>query len=419
MDNSQERKYIEILKKEIEKKLVLDTSNTSIKSSDLEYVAKIVSEKSGISLSLSTLKRIWKEDFSQIPQPTTLNALVTVLDYNNWQEFKQANVIKPYHKDIRKIALPLTGILVIAGIIVLLFFLKSGKKSTTTLKINGPIQFSTKKTVTSGLPNTVIFNYDVSNVQADSFFFQQSWNDNQRKRIDPNGKAITTIYYESGYHRAYLFANDSAIAIQQVYILSNGWEPHIYYSDKDLVPIDFKNENIIKKGQLHLDKSLLEKQHVDFSKYFYTRIVNSRKFNVSSDNFSLISRIKLDSLRYSECPWIDIIVVNEKNIFIIVLQKKGCEYYAYYKLGEIERKGSDNDLSALGCNIYQWQEVGIKVINKNATISINGKECFNEQYKEDFGKIVSLIYIFERTGSIDFVKLSGKKDNVVFDDNFE
>ena len=420
MNNSLERKYIEILKKEIEKKLALDVSNTSIKASELEYITKVVKDKSGISLSLSTLKRIWKENSTQMPQPTTLNALVRVLDYNNWQEFKQANYIRRNFHTQKIIWISTAFIVIILTAIMLIRFSKQERNSkVSAIKINGPVYFSTKKTVTKGLPNTVIFNYDVRNIKADSFYFQQTWNYNFRKPIDPDGKAVTTIYYESGYHKAYLMAGDSVVAMQPVYILSNGWEPHIYYSERDLIPIYFEGEKFLENGTLHLDTLLLEKQHVDLSRYFYTRIVNSREFNVSSDNFNLVSRIKLDSLRYSDCPWMNVIVVTEKNMFMVSLQKKGCEHYAYYKLGEIERSGSNNDLSALGCNVYEWQEVGIKVVNKSASIRINGKDCFNEKYKEDFGKIVALIYIFERTGSIDFVKLYNKDGNVAYADDFE
>jgi hypothetical protein len=415
-----DRDYIRICKRKIERALALENSNTPLKKRNFDYLSRVIEQKSGITISVSTLKRLWKDDFSQLPQPATLNALVAVLDYKDWQEFKQANAIKQPH-NFKKIILILSGILIIILItMVLLPFSKPERiQELSVPKVNGPVQFSTKKTITSGLPNTVIFNYDVSNVQADSFFFQQSWNNNQRIKIDPNGKAISTIYYESGYQRAYLLANDSFIAMKPVHILSDDWEPHIYYSEKDLIPIDFSQEEFLKNGKLHVDKSLLEKQHVDLSRYFFTRIVNSRKFNISSDNFSLLSRIKLDSLQYSECPWINLIVVTEKHIFSVALQNKGCEHYAYYKLGEVERNGSSNDLSALGCNVYQWQEIGIYVHNKNATISINGKNCFNEIYKEDFGDIVSLIYIFERTGSIDFVELSDGNGNIAYEDTFE
>ena len=174
MNYSLERKYIQLLKKKIEAALALDNSNGSTKASDLEYVAKVVKEKSGISLSLSTLKRIWKENFAQLPQPTTLNALVTVLDYNNWQEFKQANYIKSRFNTQKIIRISIGLFVIILAAIMLIRFSGHERSSKiSAIKINGPVHFTTKKTITKGLPNTVIFNYDVSNVEADSFFNNQ------------------------------------------------------------------------------------------------------------------------------------------------------------------------------------------------------------------------------------------------------
>jgi hypothetical protein len=88
-------------------------------------------------------------------------------------------------------------------------------------------------------------------------------------------------------------------------------------------------------------------------------------------------------------------------------------------MGEVERGGGENDLSFLGCDLYNWQEVGIRIRNKNAVISINGKECTADKYEEDYGDIMALIYSFERTGSLDLVRLSDENGKVVFEDNFD
>ena len=83
------------------------------------------------------------------------------------------------------------------------------------------------------------------------------------------------------------------------------------------------------------------------------------------------------------------------------------------------RSGEDNDLSALGCDIYDWQELTVKVRDKQADIIINGELAFSETFKEDFGNITGLIYIFEGKGSIDYVKLEDTEGKVVFEDGFE
>lgn len=416
-----EQAYITLCKRQIEKKFSFGNGH-GYTQRDLEVLSQHIQEKAGVNISLSTLKRLWKDDFKQRPQLATLNALAAILDYKDWQEFKQQNQ-KTEPAFSRRL---LTGIIFGLALLIIAAFVIVSLNNTSQFvaypkkpKINGPVQFSVNKTVTSGIPNTVIFKYDVSNVEADSFFIQQTWNPNHRMAIDPKGDAFSNIYYESGYHRARLFANDSVIAMQPIHILSDGWEPHIYYSDKDLVPIDFKGEPFIANGQLHLSKAMLEKRGVDGSKPFYSRITNSQEFNVSSDNFSVVTRMKVDSVLSSLCPWMTLIVVTEKHIFMVALQNKGCERYASYKLGEIERYGENNDLSALGCHVYDWQEVGVRVEDKNAEIYLNGQKAFQEQFKEDFGEVVGLIYIFDGVGSIEQVQLAGEYGQTVFEDHFE
>ena len=113
---------------------------------------------------------------------------------------------------------------------------------------------------------TVIFTFNVSNIEADSFSFQQSWNDNFRRRIDPQGNAISSIYYESGFHRAKLFANNTKIAELPIHIFSNGWEPNVYYYNQEKIPIYFPGDKITVNGELHISRELLEEQHVDLSR---------------------------------------------------------------------------------------------------------------------------------------------------------
>ncbi|MGW8315339.1 MAG: hypothetical protein ACWGNV_07045 [Bacteroidales bacterium] len=410
--------YIKLCIEKIEKRYFLVDDRGEIQR-NLENLSQKIEEKTGVLISLSTLKRIWRKKFKQKPQTATLNALAAILDYKDWQDFVERNQGSTNRFPGKNVWIPVGIVAAVSIVVVLILMVSQEQGSRTSLVIKGDIDFNAKKTEYLGVPTTVIFTYDVSNIEADSFSFQQSWNDNFRRRIDPEGKAISSIYYESGYHRAKLFANNTKIAELPIHIFSEGWEPNVYYDNQEKIPIYFPGDQITGSGELHISRELLEDQHVDLSRYFYTRTVESRRFNVSSDNFTLLSRLKLDSLAYSDCPWMSIIVVTEKNIHIVELRTKGCENLAYYKVGEIERRGGENDLSSLGCNLYTWQEVAIQIRNKNAVISINGKECVTDKYEEDYGDIMALIYSFERTGSIDFVRLSDENNNVVFEDSFD
>lgn len=419
-----EQQFIDLCKKQIEQNFAFGNGHAYTQR-DLELLSVHIEEKTGTLISLSTLKRLWKDDYKQSPQLATLNALALVLDHKDWQSFKQANLKKP---DSTKFVFKWLGAAAVLFVIIWLSVFgfpsastdaSKGKKSARPAKITGPIFFKASKTIDSGIPNTVIFKYNLSNVVADSFFIQQSWNRDHRMRIDPKDSTVTRIYYESGYHRAKLIVNDSIVALQPIHIISNGWEPNIHRSDSDPELVDLKNEKFISNGQLHLDSSMLARRNLDFSQKFHTRISNSQVFNLHSDNFRFSTRMKADRIIDLNCPWMDLIIVTDVQTFMVSMVKKGCERYTAYKLGEIVKSGENNDLSALGCDIYNWQQVEVKVKDRNATIYINGKPVYNEIYKQDYGKIVALIYIFGGTGSIDNARLEDGDGKVVFEDDFE
>src|SRR5688572_31659554 len=93
--NQTEQDYISLCKRQIEEKLRLESHAGSLKQRDLEYLADVIEEKSGIVLSLSTLKRLWKNDYDKTPHPSTLQALVSLLGYKDWHEFKLHNTNFP------------------------------------------------------------------------------------------------------------------------------------------------------------------------------------------------------------------------------------------------------------------------------------------------------------------------------------
>ena len=421
-----ESDYIEICKKQLEDKFSFGNGH-GYSQKDLELLSSYIEDEKRIYLSLSTLKRLWKNDFKQGPQLATLNALVSVLEYDNWQQFKLQNKkskipILANHNP--KIKLSKSWKIVLFLIIPLLVMLtlvalKRTGNSRTNVSVNGPVIFEVDKTLLNGVPNTAIFKYDVSNVVADSFFIQQSWNKWRRERIDPKKKSFSSIYYESGFHRARLMANDSVIALQPVHVLSAGWEPHVYYNESDDRFIDFKGESFIDDGMLHLSAELLSKKKIDTAKDFISRISNSKAFAVSSNDFHFSTKVKADRMTNSNCPWLIVQIVTERHVFYVKLVGKGCEVYATYKLGEIIKKGRDNDLALLGQNIFEWQEIGIKVENKHAEISINGSTLYTEKFEEDFGKVMGLSYIFDGKGSIDYAKFSNALGETVFEDDFD
>jgi hypothetical protein len=425
--NHTEKEYIVLCKRLIEEKFHFENGNGTLRQRDLEYLADSIEESSGIRLSLSTLKRLWKKDHEQTPHPSTLDALVSILGYKNWPDFKlreavtSATPVSVQQKQARRVFTLWTILAAGLAIIVLswLIAFRSGNQDKKRPIIKGPVSFTGSKTVSQGVPNTVIFNYNLSNVEADSFFFQQSWNNLEKVRIDSKEHSYSNIYYYPGFHRAKLIANDSIIKRFRVHITTDGWMPLVRYSMTDNMPVYLKNNHPVTNGVLHSTRNDLITSNVNVDRDFLLSYYNVREFeNTHSDNFSLDTRIICDSTNTAACPGFQLVIICEEHIFFVTLAGIGCERNVEIKMGEEYRNGVNSDLSAFGRNLHKWQRLQVQVVNKNATVYVDEKPVYTISFKNDFGKIVGLNYSFTGTGAIDYVRLkNGGK--LVYADEFD
>jgi len=147
---------------------------------------------------------------------------------------------------------------------------------------------------------------------------------------------------------------------------------------------------------------------------------NVRDFDsTSSNNFVLDTRIKSDSITNIPCPALQLMIMCEEHVFYVTLMPKGCARNIAVKMGEVYQDGSNYDVSALGCNLYEWQQLKIKVVNKQATIFLNDKPAYTVAFKQEFGKLVGLSYTYySGTGSIDFVRLGKNEQQWAYVDEF-
>jgi hypothetical protein len=424
---SPERQYISRCKKLIEEKFHLINESGTLRQRDLEFLADCIDEQSGIKLSLSTLKRLWKKDYDQTPHPSTLNALVSVLGYKDWPEFKLQEMSFPLSSSgsgkTKHWPVNLAVVLSLLTAVTVLIWMSiyySGPMEKSKPVVKGSVIFTGNKTVEQGVPNTIIFNYDVTNIEADSFFFQQSWNPLDKVTLDPQNHYYSSIYYYPGFHKAKLIANDSVIKRFRVHITTEGWMPVVRYSLTDQIPTYLKNDYLPRNGALHIRPYDLLASNVNVDKGFVLSYFNIREFeNTESDNFSLDTRVISDSIGTMACPGFELVVHCEEHIFFLRMMGKGCERDISIKMGEIYQDGIKNDLSVFGSNLYRWHDIKIQVVDKRVTIYLDKRPVYWVSFKQDFGKVMGLVYNFKGTGAIDYVKLTNGGNKLVYQEDFD
>jgi hypothetical protein len=279
--------------------------------------------------------------------------------------------------------------------------------------------FSANKTTGNDIPNTVVFNYNIDDIQADSFFIQQSWDKNRRVRIYKNTHTLTDIYYEPGYHIAKLIANDSIIKAVPVSIPTHDW---VFYANENKVKYQteyIKADKPVHNGLLALSPLDLVKNSIAPEKgklYLYSYF--PQKLEVSSENFSLKTRVRMKEISNNFCPYIAIEVHAQRYFMLIKSTPKGCASEAMMYLGEKQISGKDTDLSAITFDVSQWTDIELIVKNKQATIKINGKESISGSYKNDTKLITGLSFISNGLCEVDNIELKGLDGTVVYKNDF-
>ncbi|HEY8897630.1 MAG TPA: hypothetical protein VIM79_22545 [Niastella sp.] len=395
---------------------------------DFDYISAEIDKKSGIVVSGTTIKRLSLGDFSRLPQVATLNAIANYFDYKSWQDFKtsRANITKQ-EKEIssstikkreyrflkNKLVYFSASILVI--IVIFGFFLFKSRPGISNAE---KARFFCQRSTHNDIPNTVIFNYDIDQVNADSFFIQQSWDINRRKRIYRNTHTITDIYYEPGYHIARLIANDSIIKTIDVHIPTDRWFFYAIDNIANYIPEYIKTDKYSNNGILGLSAQQVKENNIDITKdklYHYTYFPS--EMTVKSNNFRLKTKIRMNEVRNSLCPYITIELFCQGYFILMKTTSKGCANKASLLLGR-EIKGNEADLTALTFDVSQWTDVEITSTNNIVRIYINKKEVFAAPSFDRIKFISGFAFISNGLCEVDNIELTGLDGKIIYKNEF-
>jgi transcriptional regulator with XRE-family HTH domain len=410
----------------------LGFGDTVMTQREYELLSGEIEEKTGILISVSTIRRLLNGEFSRMPQAATLNAISGYLGYKNWYEYKseekngqsglQSETINGNGGSLHKKPLALrkwkwaAAIILAMGIIVLAGFLTQSSTTASNFEKAG---FSAKKTTSNDLPNTVVFNYNIDVVNADSFFIQQSWDENRRVRIYKNNYTLTDIYYEPGYHVAKLIANNQVIKTFDVSIPTDRWFFYAKEKGTKTLPQYIEPAVTIKNGILLIDTNDLAAERINSqveSNYVYAFFPT--KLEVSSDNYVFKARVRVKEVRNNFCPALMCEIFSQHNFMFFKSTLPGCASESSLQFGEHFVSGKRADLSPISFDISQWTDVEIRVKDKKVTIFLNGKEVYATSYIISSGLITGLGFISNGLCEVDAVELKGLDGKVVYSNEF-
>jgi len=394
-------------RKQIEEKLNwLDVED--LRQRDFQYLSDAVFEKTKIQLSLSTVKRFWADSYKHTFQISTLDALAQYLDYQSWHQFKEKNYnqedttrsesknetnvsqINFPKKSVRRISF---GFLLFVISISLIGYFVSEYKNKKVSYVEAPdeVVFTSNKSVKEGVPNTIIFNYELGSYSSDSICIQLSWNPKERKRVEKKNNFYTSTYYYPGYHYARLIIDETFIKGHSVHITTDDWLTLVRYKPDDILPTYIRNEEVISDGSMYASPYLLKMNNIDLTNpEFYVSYFNIKDFEgLDGDNFSFETEIKNSNQETALiCQNCRIFIYAENGVIAIPVSSMGCVSDISITAGDVNKSGKTNDLSGLGCDLTDWRKIRGELVDKNLKIYIDDEMMFELTYNKSIGKII-------------------------------
>ncbi|MEL6305724.1 MAG: hypothetical protein AAFQ20_13155 [Bacteroidota bacterium] len=420
------------LLEKVKKKIATETNLVETRvwsQKDFEFLSFFIEEKTGCRLSVSTLKRIWSNDYQRLPHISTLNALSTAAFDKNWQHLKSASIANRnakkagsdkkssvgQKKSYPKIAV---GLLLLIPIVLILIggetAIQKGQPKKTEVT---EVPFGHTKTLENQLPNTVVFQYDIEAIDANRFFLQQSWDKSRRVEIFKGARERTDIYYIPGYFTAKLIADEEVIKEMPVHITYKNWFIAARQPMSNIVTFD--KDLWLRKDYLGIDTETLGSKGIDVNRNFQLAYYHVKDFDVDGDNLTYKASFRMDPLENVDCPIMNIHLQGTNGYYWIMIGNKGCGSELSQRVGDKLHDGKTQDLTKLTTNMYQWNEFEIRAVDKNVHIAVNGSEVFSTSYKTPIDGIMEISYFFNGMGQIDNVELKDGQEEIKFSDEFQ
>ncbi|WP_428667347.1 hypothetical protein [Runella sp.] len=399
----------------VEKKVNWGSSN-DWSTQDFERLSEQIAAATGVTLSATTLKRVWgKVRYDSVPTQTTLNALAQFLGYDNWRLFYVSMVTLNKNENGNELSepaltvsthLPVTSfwqrrrtlligcISVVIVAFISFLFLNNIKPPID----NSQVQFSSRK-VTEELPNSVVFDYDIGNINADSVTIQQSWDRRRQERIAAHKGQHTSIYYYPGYFRAKLLVGDKIMKEHDIFIKTQGWQGII---DQKPIPMYLSKKETAGNSMEINAETLRQKTGKSVFNDIWTNFYLVKDFGVMANDFTFETILQnTSSKEESLCQKVKLRLLTSESAIAVTFGSKGCISDSFIFLGGTGISGKDRDMSALGCDFSTPQRLKCSVKNKIFTIFLNEKVVFTAPCNEDLGKMIGIVVCFEGTGRVE------------------
>ena len=389
---------------QIEEKLEWGSSDTWHNEVFLE-LSNTVQDQTNVLLSPTTLKRVWgKVNYNSNPSINTLNTLAQFSGYLNWRDFKNNYESKPIVNKVVKFPysrLKILGVTLVLAVSIASFIIGMRSKVIENIKHDFANVTFSSRSVASGLPNSVVFDFDLKGIISDSIYIQQFWDKTKTIKINAHQSQATGQYYYPGYYRAKLLVDGVIGKEHDLFIKSKGWLGTIEYEPIPKYFNELSFKHILKLPE-SAQNEISQQDKPLVSSFHYVDDLGE----ISGDNFLLDTSIRnAYNDKWAVCSSSRIVILGTKGAMIIPFSIPGCVSEIGLMMNDVYLSGKEHDLSMFGTDLSQFNKIKVRVEDKKVSVVLNGKKIYSGKYNATMGNVVGLRYRFLGAGEVNHLIL--------------
>lgn len=377
-------------------------------SRDFEELNVLIQEKTKVSLSSSTLRRLWgKADYKNQPSLTTLDTLAKFSGFENWRKYclNEQQQVLPGSQPVQPIKIKrqwfiaALSVTLVAVVLIVVGMLRPVEPVTGSYTFNS-------HPITHDLPNTVVFTYNAQSAPTDSVFIQQSWDESRKVRVDIHKHLFNSIYYKPGFYHAKLTVSHTVVKEHSLLIPTTGWLGLI---DQNPVPVYLNRKEFLTAEGIQFKAQEIGNHPISIEQRSPTvEFYNTGNFKpVPISNFLFSAEVKNDyKTGASRCQQIGVILYTNDIPISIPLSAPGCVASLNLLDGHREFRGSSTDLTGFGVDPSNWIQVTLISRNGKISVMINSKKAFEIIINKQSAEILGLGFIFQGSAGIKKITLS-------------
>ena len=407
----------------------LGSENYMLKHTDYLKLSDEIYKATNISISLSTLRRIFNEDFKETPQISTLDAFAKYLGYLDWNNYLKENYLKNQEHPIktkprpnRKISF-VTGIAIISIISAVLLFVKQNKQK---LPEYGVIPFSYTIENENSMPSTVFFHYDLKGVKCDSAtiqpFGRPTWETGDEFRIDPDDTLASYTYTWPETFWANITADGKVLNTVNFTLYTNRWLAAVSNMKEAFYIKYFENQEIFKDGEMAITYDVLEKSNFPISDVENTAYSIFKNFDlINGDSLTFECKIKSQPLERKEGSgnaYLNLFFENDAIHVPLALDRNFSDVF-HLKVFETWHTSKNQNLTFLYQPLEDGISVKIETNNKKFNLSLNGNVAYKSEFETNPGKLIGMRFRFVGLGEVDYIRFFNTEKELIYSNEFE